>query len=389
MIKGDLMDNIFEKLGGKNSVFKSKKYLDHRFLPDNLPHREDQIRSVAKYWIESLIGVTPPDVTIYGKTGTGKTAVAKFARKQLEQISNEKNVNVRVEYIRCTDYTTEYQVIARLCQQMGQDVPYRGWTKAEVIHAFRDMFKKNVFGKNLILIIILDEIDILLKNNGDGLLYTLTRTDNVAIASISNYVDFKQFIKPRVKSSLRDREIVFPPYNAQQLMDILDERAELAFNNEVLNNDVIPLCAAMAAKEEGDARYALDLLRTSGELADENGSDVIYEDYVREAKDYIEHNKVTDIIMTLPSQQQKVLESLLYLTKRKEEITSGRLYEVYKEFSKGDSVSYRRIFDFINELELLGLISTKTVSRGRGKGRTNIIDLQCDIQLLEDAMWNN
>jgi cell division control protein 6 len=383
------MENIFEELGGKNSVFKSKKYLDHRFLPDKLPHRGDQIKSVAKYWIESLIGVTPPDVTIYGKTGTGKTAVAKFARKQLEQISNEKNVNVRVEYIRCTDYTTEYQVIARLCQQMGQDVPYRGWTKAEVIHAFRDMFKKNVFGKNLILIIILDEIDILLKNNGDGLLYTLTRTDNVAIASISNYVDFKQFIKPRVKSSLRDREIVFPPYNAQQLMDILDERAELAFNNDVLNNDVIPLCAAMAAKEEGDARYALDLLRTSGELADENGSNVIYEDYVREAKDYIEHNKVTDIIMTLPSQQQKVLESLLYLTKRNEEITSGRLYEVYKEFSKGDSVSYRRIFDFINELELLGLISTKTVSRGRGKGRTNIIDLQCDVQLLEDAMWNS
>ncbi len=383
------MENIFEELGGKNSVFKCKKYLDHRFLPDKLPHREDQIKSVAKYWIESLIGVTPPDVTIYGKTGTGKTAVAKFARKQLEQISNEKNVNVRVEYIRCTDYTTEYQVIARLCQQMGQDVPYRGWTKAEVIHAFRDLFKKNVFGKNLILIIILDEIDILLKNNGDGLLYTLTRTDNVAIASISNYVDFKQFIKPRVKSSLRDREIVFPPYNAQQLMDILDERAEMAFNNEVLNNDVIPLCAAMAAKEEGDARYALDLLRTSGELADENGSDIIYEDYVREAKDYIEHNKVTDIIMTLPSQQQKVLESLLYLTIRNEEITSGRLYEVYKEFSKGDSVSYRRIFDFINELEMLGLISTKTVSRGRGKGRTNIIDLQCDVKLLEDAMWNS
>lgn len=381
--------NIFEELDGKNSVFKCKKYLDHRFLPDKLPHREDQIKSVAKYWIESLKGVTPPDVTIYGKTGTGKTAVAKFARKQLEYISKEKDVNVRVEYIRCTDYTTEYQVIARLCQQMGQDVPYRGWTKAEVIHAFRNLFKKNVFGKDLILIIILDEIDILLKNDGDGLLYTLTRTDNVAIASISNFVDFKQFIKPRVKSSLRDREIVFPPYNAQQLMDILEERAGLAFNDEVLNDDVIPLCAAMAAKEEGDARYALDLLRTSGELADENAAEMIYESFVREAKEFIEHNKVTDIIMTLPSQQQKVLESILYLTKRKEEITSGRLYDVYKEFSKGDSVSYRRIFDFINELEMLGLISTKTISRGRGKGRTNIIDLQCDTDLLEDAMWSN
>lgn len=380
--------NIFEELDGK-TVFKCKKYLDHRFLPDNLPHREDQIKSVAKYWKEALTGVTPPDVTIYGKTGTGKTAVAKFARKQLEDVSKNNNINVRVEYIRCTDYTTEYQVIARLCQQLGQDVPYRGWTKAEVIHAFRDLFKRNVFGKNLILMIILDEIDILLKNDGDGLLYTLTRTENVSIASISNFVDFKQFIKPRVKSSLRDREIVFPPYNAQQLVDILEDRANLSFSDGVLNDDVIPLCAAMAAKEEGDARYALDLLRTSGELADEKGSEMVYEDYVREAKEYIEHNKVTDIIMTLPTQQQKVLESILYLTKRNEEITSGRLYDIYKEFSKGDSVSYRRIFDFINELEMLGLISTKTISRGRGKGRTNIIDLQCDTDLLEDAIWTN
>lgn len=258
--------NIFEELGEKKTVFKCKKYLDHRFLPEKLPHREEQIKSVAKYWIEALSSVTPPDVTIYGKTGTGKTAVAKFARKQLEQISKEKKVNVRVEYIRCTDYTTEYQVIARLCQQMGQDVPYRGWTKAEVINAFRNLFKKNVFGKNLILIIILDEVDILLKNDGDGLLYTLTRTDNVSIASISNFVDFKQFIKPRVRSSLRDREIVFPPYNAQQLVDILKERSEMSFKDDVLNNDVIPLCAALAAKEEGDARYALNFSVHLGNL---------------------------------------------------------------------------------------------------------------------------
>ncbi|MEN4006401.1 MAG: orc1/cdc6 family replication initiation protein [Methanobacteriaceae archaeon] len=379
--------NIFEELGEKNTVFKCKKFLDHRFLPDNLPHREEQIRSVAKYWIEALNNVTPPDITIYGKTGTGKTAVAKFAKKQLLQVAKDKNINVRVEYVRCTDYSTEYQVITHLCQKLGQNVPYRGWTKAEVIHSFENLFKRNVFGKDLILIALLDEIDILLKNDGDGLLYTLTRTDNVAIASISNYVEFKKFIKPRVKSSLRDREIVFPPYKAQQLIDILEERAKMSLRENVLNEDVIPLCAALAAKEEGDARYALDLLRTSGELADEKCSEIIHEEYVREAKDYIEHNKVTDIIMTLPSQQQKVLESLLYLTKRKEEITSGRLYEVYKEFSKGDSVSYRRIFDFINELEMLGLISTKTVSRGRGKGRTNIIDLQCELNLLEDSMW--
>ena len=130
----------------------------------------------------------------YGKTGTGKTAAANFAKEQLLEAAANKNVFVRVEYIRCTDYTTEYQVIAQLCQKLGRDVPHRGWTKAEVVNTFRDIFKKNVLGKKLILIIILDEIDILLEKDGDGILYTLSRTENVSILSISNYVDFKKYI---------------------------------------------------------------------------------------------------------------------------------------------------------------------------------------------------
>lgn len=382
------MENIFKGLKKIGTVFKDKQSLDHRFLPHHLPHRKEQITSIAKYWIEALNNVTPSDITVYGKTGTGKTAAAKFAMKQLKEASIDENVFIKTEYIRCTDYTTEYQVIARLCQQMGRDVPYRGWTKAEVINTFRNIFKKNAFGKNMILIVVLDEIDILLKNDGDGLLYTLTRTDNVSILSISNFVEFKKFIKPRVKSSLRDREIVFPPYGAQQLVDILEERVKLSFNDNTLDDDVIPLCAAMAAKEEGDARYALDLLRTAGELADENESNKVLGSYVREAKDRIEHNKITDIIMTLPAQQQRVLEAILKLTQKKEEISSGKLYDVYKEVSRGDSVSYRRIFDFINELEMLGIVSTNTISRGRGKGRTNIITLQCEIDLLENTLYS-
>ena len=386
------MSNIFEdeSLVGsrrKNAIFKDKKPLDHRFLPDKLVHRDEQIRQIAKYWVDVLDNVTPSNVTLYGKTGTGKTAASKFAREQLIEAASNENVFVKIEYIRCTDYTTEYQVIAELCNRLGRDVPNRGWTKAEVVNAFRELFRTNAFGRKLHLIVILDEIDILLEKDGDGILYTLTRTDNISVLSISNYLDFKNLINSRVTSSLNDKEIVFPPYGANQLSDILNERAQLSFNDGVLDSDVIPLCSAMAAKEEGDARYALDLLKNAGELAFDEDSEKVTSDHVIRAKDRIEHNKVSEILSTLPLQQQRLLEAILTLTKQGEEITSGKLYEAYSDVSKSDAVTYRRIFDFINDLELLGIISTNTVSRGRGKGRTNIIKLQCDEVLLETALY--
>ena len=380
------MTNIFEDLEKENNIFIDKDPLDHRFLPEKLLHRDNQVKQIAKYWVDALDDVTPSNITIYGKTGTGKTAAAKFASKQLLEYSSNKDVFIKIEYVRCTDYTTEYQVLAQLCQKLGRDVPHRGWTKGEVVNTFRDIFRTNAFGKKLILIVILDEIDILLNKDGDGILYTLTRTDNVSILSISNFLDFKGLIKSRVNSSLNDREIVFPPYGANQLADILSDRVKLAFKEGVVKDDVVPLCSAMAAKEEGDARFALDLLRTAGDIASEESSDFVTSDHVRIAKERIEHNKVAEIISTLPTQQQRVLEAILNLTNKNEEITSGKLYEAYTEVSKQDAVTYRRIFDFINELEMLGIISTNTISRGRGKGRTNIIKLQCDEDLLEASL---
>ena len=267
------VENIFEDknlLGNRrtNNIFKDKNPLDHRFLPDKLLHRDQQIREIAKCWVDVLQGVTPSNVTLYGKTGTGKTAASQFAGEQLSEVADKEDVFVKVEYIRCTDFTTEYQVISRLCNRLGRDVPNRGWTKAEVINTFDDIFKRPRIDKGALhLIVILDEIDILLNKDGDGILYTLTRTENVSVLLISNYLDFKNMIKSRVNSSLNDKEIVFPPYGADQLLDILSERAKLSFHDNVLEDDVIPLCSAMAAKEEGDARYALDLLKNAGELA--------------------------------------------------------------------------------------------------------------------------
>ena len=74
------MANIFDDLEVGKSVFKDKQPLDHRFLPENLPHRKEQITQIAKYWIEALNNVTPSDITIYGKSGYC-TTVSKAWKK--------------------------------------------------------------------------------------------------------------------------------------------------------------------------------------------------------------------------------------------------------------------------------------------------------------------
>jgi len=104
---------------------------------------------------------------------------------------------------------------------------------------------------------------------------------------------------------------------------------------------------------------------------------------VKGAKDRIEHDNVTDIITTLTKQQQRVLAAII--VKKWGEATSSEVYEAYEEASQGDSVSYRRMFDYVKELELLGLISTRTVPDGRG--RTTIIKLRRDPSMLEKALF--
>jgi hypothetical protein len=92
---------------------------------------------------------------------------------------------------------------------------------------------------------------------------------------------------------------VFPPYDAPQLCDILKQRADIAFNEGILDEGVIPLCAALAAQEHGDARRALDLLRVSGELADRENAEKVTERHVKMAQEKLgagDFSKVAGVV---------------------------------------------------------------------------------------------
>ncbi|HUM81150.1 MAG TPA: cell division control protein Cdc6, partial [Methanothrix sp.] len=200
----------------------------------------------------------------------------------------------------------------------------------------------------------------------------------VSIIGISNDLKFTEFLDPRVKSSLGEDEIIFPPYDAEQIRDILEQRASLSFNSGALQESVIPLCAAFAAQEHGDARKALDLLRISGELAERTRSAVVSEEHVRAAREKIEQDRVEEVIKTLPTQSKLVLYSIVLLEEQgTRNITTSAVYNMYKQLCplvETDYLTHRRITDLIAELDMLGILHTVVVSKGR-YGRTKEITL--------------
>jgi cell division control protein 6 len=182
-----------------------------------------------------------------------------------------------------------------------------------------------------------------------------------------------------VISSLSEEEMVFKPYEAPEITDILVERAKIAFNSEAIDTGVINKIAAIAAQEHGDARRAIDLLRVSGEIAERDGDKRISISHVDKAQGAIERNTITEVISTLPVQSKIVMSAIYFLEetiKEPDTVSTGDVYERYTKLCNNtgmESLTQRRVGDLINELDALGIITARVVSRGR-HGRTKEIN---------------
>lgn len=378
--EADALTAVFERFLHGNQVIKDREVLRHDYIPDKLPHREDQISHLGMIVAPLLKTERCSNIFIYGKTGTGKTAVMKYVLSRLIQKAAEFGAPVKAAYVNCRFAGTEYRVFTSLCESLNKHVPFTGLAVGEVF----DRFKHNLETQGWFLVIVLDELDELIKARGDVLLYELTRINEtlhngkVSIIGISNDLRFKELLEPRVLSTLSEEEVLFNPYNASELLDILWERAGLAFSDGVLLEGAVSLCAALAAAEHGDARRALDLLRVAGEVAEREGSKDVTEDHVRKAEKRIEHDRVIDALANLTLHSKTVLYSVYLLGKANIYSTiTGDIYEVYCELCKECGVSpltQRRVSGLISELDTIGLLNSRVISRGR-YGRTKKISL--------------
>jgi len=307
------------------------------------------------------------------------------------KINDEKNKAI----LKIDDNKTDEFVVRmkdgklNIYKEKKDEIPFTGLPTEQVYK----IFFESIDSEKQVIILIIDEIDALVEKNGDGILYNLTRMNQelknarLCIIGITNNLSFIDNLDPRVKSSLSEEELVFPPYNAVQLKDILRERAEKAFSPEALDNGVIEKCAALAAQEHGDARRALDLLRVAGELAERSGSAKVGLQHVDIAEEKIDTDKFVEIIKTQPKQSQIVLFTILKLTEGKTEVLTSDVISAYQENCRKHglkALTQRRVSDLIAEFDLFGIIGSKTVSRGR-YGRTRVINLSLSEGVKEKA----
>jgi archaeal cell division control protein 6 len=383
------IDEIFRRAKEGRALFADRNALNPEYVPAHLPFRDAQAKAVAQVLAPILQGSKPSNLLLYGKTGTGKTAVARYVLSKLEKEAERKNLVVA--YVNTRLENTEYRTLSEFAKSLhlpkDEQIPFTGLSIGEVVERTFRQIKKN----STHTILVMDEIDYLVRTFGDSILYEFTRSNErlspgfLSLVGISNDLQFKDNLDPRVLSSLSEEELVFPPYTVDELRQILAERAKVAFRPSVASAAAINLCAAMAGSEHGDARRAIDLLRIAGEVAERDGLKQIDDSCIRKASEKMEVDRVDEAIRSLPAQNKAILSAVARFDGG---TNTGELYIAYSNLCKRigiETLTQRRMSGILGDLDLLGLVEASVVSKGR-RGRTKKIQLLIGKDTLEKTL---
>ena len=369
-------DPLFES---GHRIFANKDLLKIGHVPeaDRIVGRDEEISKLAKRLNGAVHGYSPENVMIYGKTGTGKSLVSKHVCQRAQNAAQD-GVEIGTAYIDCAEDNTETQAISSLAAKLndesstGISVPHTGLSTSK----YYKLLWKTLDAQFDSVIIILDEIDLM---NDDSVLMKLSRAEeagkidcSVGVIAISNKIQYVDNVNERVKSSFQHKELFFKPYDANQLREIMFNRED-GFQDGVLSEDVIPLSAAFAAQEHGDARKAIDILRHAGEVAYEAGAEQVMEEHVRQAQQHAEKDRFRELVNGAPTQAKAALLALteLSVNSNDDAFLTSRVYDQYERICNHldmDILSVRRFRDILKEQGFLGVVEIEKINKGSAGG---------------------
>lgn len=375
-------------------IFADERVLKEDWRPEQLPERKPELEEIRNALAPATRGVNAHNLFLYGKTGQGKTVAIDHEIELLQEYADSRDdLNLSVVKTSANNQTTSYQLCAHLIKEI------RGGTKKPSgidQQSMFDLLYQEISRLEDTVIIVIDEIDAIGSN--DELLYELPRARKngyiddqwVSVIGISNNLQFRDNLSPKVKDSLYDSEIEFAPYNANQLTAILERRAERAFVDGALDTEVIPLCSAFAAQDEGSARQAIRLLYKAGELALNRDDELVIEQHVREARDILERKRIEEGMRSLTTQDQFALLSVVAL--EIDEETPARTRQVYQKYKSivnrldGNRLVERRVRDHLQSLGMQGFLFAETRNTGIQGGSHYRFELKTDLEATLDIL---
>ena len=332
-------------LSADSRIFKNEEVLSSDYLPELLPHREQQIKQLADNLLPASRGRQPQNTFLFGSPGIGKTASVKYVFREFEEYSGIKTI-----YINCWDYKTATAVLSKIVIELGYPVQRRGLGKDEIFDRLMEVLNKS----SRSLIICLDEVDQLQQEA----LYDLSRlkTKNpLGLVAISNNPFIFADIEPRIKSSLAVDEIEFKPYSLMEMKSILQERVKHSIN--LVEDGVVLLAANRAVQKGGDVRVGLQCLLRAGRIAEQENSNNLKVEHIRNVLKEVREVK-PEILKGKISDEEKAILGILNDGRKWQ---SGELYEEYcrlVESPVGDR-SFRECINHLAKVNLLKINKRK------------------------------
>lgn len=361
-----------------SSIVKDPKVLDFSYVPERLPHREAQMKSMSALFSPVLDGPVSQTAFFLGPVGTGKTCLAnRFCQDFVDAGKGTKAIEFKI--INCRDKRTALKVLNELCRTYQQFLA-RGHSASELL----DIFRKDLEKRKVHFVLVLDEVDALILNDGPDLIYLLTRFDegrpgkggSLSLIMISTKNVLNNLDTATMSTFKRSHLINFGSYSEAELMDIIKQRVGLGLHSGVIPMAVMEEIARMAA-DHGDARRTIELLQVAAAYADEQGKPKINIEHVRMAKASVAKVDVEPFIYGLEKHKKLALLGIARGLKKKTEMTMGEAkanYEVVCEELREMPRSHTQFWKYIKDLSASGIIDS--VHSGHGvQGATTLISL--------------